>query len=94
MIENSSQFTPRESILMEYEREESKLAREFALAMKDKEIALSTLEIKWSSWLRIPLTIIRLPLVAIWLPLFGMAYVVSIFKKQPIEVSEMWRHLR
>lgn len=72
LLDENVQLSPRESVLMEHESEETRLAREHAVRMKEldlelarekyrAEIALKQLEAKWSSWLRIPLTIIKLP---------------------------------
>lgn len=94
MIETSTQLTPRESILMEYEKEENRLSREFALAMKEREIELTKFEAKWASWLRIPMTLVKLPLVFPWVIIVGIAYVISVYRNKPIDISMMWEHLR
>lgn len=83
------EVTPRELWVVEQEREENRLAREHAVQIKSlelnlaredhsAEIKLKELESKWSSWLRIPITIIKLPLLI----LLGFAYVCSMFTKK------------
>lgn len=65
-------LTPRESVILEHETEEKRLAREHAVRIKELELALAReeyqarielkkLEAKWSSLLKIPATIIKLP---------------------------------
>ena len=71
-IQEDVMLTPKESILIEHQTEETRLAREHAVRMKEldlelarekyaAEIELKKLEAKWNSWLRIPLVIIKLP---------------------------------
>ena len=57
------------------EYEEFNMRKEHAV--KDKEIALATLEAKWNSWLRIPLFIVMLPVRV----LLGIAYIVAVARK-------------
>lgn len=91
-IQDNNELTPREFVLMENERDENRLIREHAVRMKELELEitrednkaqvdLKKLEAKWSSWLKIPMTIIKLPLFV----LLGMAYIFSMFtrKEQP-----------
>lgn len=89
MIVENAQLTPREQVLMEAEKEENRLSREHAIQLKQLELAISKeenaaqielkkLEAKWSSWLKIPVIIIKLPLFV----LFGIAYIFSVFTKK------------
>jgi hypothetical protein len=75
-IQEETMLTPRESIILEHDTEEQRLAREHAVRMKQLElelarekhaadIELKKLEAKWSSWLRIPITIVKLPIYLI-----------------------------
>lgn len=70
---------------MENERDEARLKREHAVTIKQlelelarekykSEIELKLLEAKWSTWLRIPIIIIRLPVYM----LFAIAYCISV----------------
>lgn len=88
-IVDSDVLTPREAVLMEAERDENKLARQFELDRKRLEIELAKLDLKWGSWLKIPLTIIKLPVYI----LFGVAYVVAVARKHEPSDS-FWRFLR
>lgn len=85
----NTQLTPRESVLMEHESEENRLAREYAIKIKELEIELAkeehTAEIelerlksKWGTWLRLPVLVIKLPLFI----LLGFAYICSMFTKK------------
>lgn len=82
-IFENQELSPREYVLLENERDEARLVREHAAHLKQLEITLSrerneaeielkTLEAKWSSWLRIPIIIIKLPLYL----LLGIGYIV------------------
>lgn len=83
------QLTARESVLMEYEAEQNKLAREFEITMKRLDIEAQTLETKWRSWLRIPITIVKLPLFLV----LGIGYVVAVARgKEPSQ--NFWELLK
>ena len=89
MIETRETLTPRE--LMEYEqhKEMFQAEAEYRLALKDKEMELARLEGKWSSWLRIPITLIKLPVYLV----LAVAYCIAVARKH--EVSEdFWRLLK
>lgn len=88
-IQDATELTPREHVLMEAERDENRLAREHAVKIKElelevarennqSEIKLKELQAKWASWLNIPIIIIKLPLFV----LLGMAYICSMFTKK------------
>lgn len=75
-IYDNPEFTPKEHMLFEAEKEENRLAREHQVRLKELELAirreeaqarieLKRLESKWSSLLRIPSLIIKLPLLLI-----------------------------
>ena len=76
-ITQRDQLTPREYEEFNQRKEMFELQAQHELAVKDKEIALATLEAKWSSWLRIPLFIIMLPVRF----LFGIAYCIAVARK-------------
>lgn len=64
----------------EYSMEMKKLEIELLRAEKVAEIEIKRLEAKWSSWLKLPYTLIRLPLYI----LFPIAYIVcAITNYQP-----------
>ena len=73
MIESQQTLSPRESLLMEAEKEEARLAREHDLAVRRLELELTKVEMKWTQVYRIPTLIIKLPVYF----LLGIAYVVG-----------------
>jgi len=76
-IQTRETLTPREYELYNQRKEFFELQAQHDLAIKDKDIALATLEAKWSSWLRIPLFIVMLPIRV----LLGIAYIVAVSRK-------------
>lgn len=70
-------LSPREHQEFMNRKEFFELQARHELAVKDKEIALATLEAKWSSWLRIPMFIIMLPVRFV----FGIAYCIAVARK-------------
>ena len=76
-MQHRETLTPREYEEWNQRKEMFELQAQHELAVKDKEIALATLEAKWSSWLRIPLFIIMLPVRI----LFGIAYCIAVARK-------------
>lgn len=83
------QISPRESFIMQHEAEEEAKNREFGIRMKELDIQQQKLEARWSSWLKIPLTVIKLPVFCI----MALGYVVNAIRK--IEPSEnFWKMLK
>jgi hypothetical protein len=87
-IVNNEQLTPREHLLMEAERDEARLAREHAIAMKKLElevkrldnyakIELKQLESQWAAWLKLPSMLLMLPFYV----LLGVAYCIATARK-------------
>lgn len=100
LLDENTQLSPREHMLMEHETEETRLAREHAVRMKGLEIELAReeykarvelkkLEAKWSSWLSIPLTVIKLPIYIVLA--FGYLF-DSARGNEPSK--DYWKHLR
>lgn len=88
-ITENDTLTPREHMMLEAEKDEARLAREHAVTMKQLELALAKekyqasielkrLEAKWSSWLRIPIIIIKLPISLV----LAVGYIFAVFRKQ------------
>ena len=88
-IVDNPELTPREWTLLENERDENRLIREHAVAMKRLEleierennaaqIKLKELESRWQAWLRLPSLLIKLPLFI----LLGVAYIISVITKK------------
>lgn len=82
-------FTPREIETMRYEAERADKEMAYGMEMKKLDIELQKLEAKWSSWLRIPITIIKLPLYI----LMGIGYIThAIRKTEPSD--NFWKLLK
>lgn len=83
------QFTPRELETMRYESERADKEMAYGLKMKELDIEVQKLETKFSSLLRIPITIVKLPLLI----LMGIAYIVhAIVKIEPSQ--DFWKLLK
>lgn len=88
-IVSSEVLTPRESILMEADKEEGRLTREHAVTMKKLDIEAAKLETKWNILFKIPLTVIKLPVYIV----FSIAYIAAVIKgTEPTE--EFWKFLK
>lgn len=99
-IREETMLTPRESMLLEHDTEEARLSREHAIRLKTlelelarekykAEIELKKLEARWSSWLSIPLVIIKLPVYL----LLAVGYIFdSIRGYEP--AKDFWKLLR
>lgn len=88
-IINNDQLTPREITEHDWRLDEFAKQTAHARSMKllelevlreqnSAEIQLKTLELKWATWLRIPILILKLPLYLI----LGIAYIVSMVTKK------------
>lgn len=89
LINEPTTFTPREIETMRYESERADKEMAYGLELKKMDIELQKLEAKWSTLLRIPITIVKLPILI----LFGIAYIVHAIVK--IEPSEnFWKLLK
>lgn len=75
-------MTAREYEEFNMRKEMFEMNAQHELAVKDREIALATLEAKWSSWLRIPLFVIMLPVRI----LFAIGYCIAVARK--VELSD------
>jgi len=88
-INTREQMTPREVVEMEQDEKMWKLQAEHLKEMKRMEIEVMKLEAKVSSWLKLPLVIIKLPVFV----LFGVGYIVhAIRKTEPSE--NFWKLLK
>lgn len=59
--QQTNELTPREAQQMVHEREMAELYGNQEIAKEQLKLDMMKLEAKWSSWLKIPLTIILLP---------------------------------
>jgi hypothetical protein len=100
MLDERVELSPRESLLMQNDTEERRLAREHAVRMKQLELELARerykaqielrkLEARWASWLRLPGLILRLPVHI----LLSVGYIIDSIKNQ--EPSQhFWKLMR
>lgn len=89
MIQSSEVITPREQVLMEHEKEQMREARAHELRMKELDIEVQKLEARVSSWLRLPIIIIKLPVYMI------MAVAFCIMAARNREASQnFWNWIR
>jgi len=99
-IYENVELTPKEHMMMEFQKDEAREAREHAIVMKkleielarDKyagEIELRKLEAKWSSWLRLPSLIIKWPLFIF----FGFGYVIDSIKGND-PTNNFWKFIK
>ena len=88
-LQNSEMLTPREAQIMQAEREENELSRVHELALKDRDIELAKLELKWTQLFKIPLAVIAIPIRVV----ASLALCISYARKQ--EPSDnFWKYLR
>lgn len=75
----------------EFEQEKAYIELQIAsnLELKRLEVEALKLETKWSTLLKVPLTIIKLPVYV----LFGIAYIVSTVTKKDMP-EEFWKFLK
>jgi hypothetical protein len=88
MRQYSEEMTAREYQQHQHDLEMFDRQAAQVLAVKDRELALAKLEAKWSSWLKIPITIIKLPVLI----LFGIAYIVATARKHEPS-AEFWKFI-
>ena len=99
-VYENNELSPREYVLLEHDKEEARLGRQHAIEMKKldlelareknaSEVALRTLEAKWSSWLRLPKLLLMLPVYF----LLGIASIVSSIRNQKIDTN-FWRLIK
>lgn len=81
-VYENNEFTPKEFLIFEAEKEEARLSREHAVTIKQLELAYLREESKINSWLRLPSQIIKLPVYIILS--FGFL-ALSITKQKPDE---------
>lgn len=61
-MQHRETLTPREHQEFMNRKEFFELQAQHELAVKEKELEVMRLEAKWSSWMKIPLTIVTLPI--------------------------------
>lgn len=88
-IQTRQTLSPREYEEYNMRKEFFELQAQHELAVKEKELEVMRLEAKWSSWMKIPLTIIKLPVLL----LFGIAQIVAVARKYELPEA-YWRFIK
>lgn len=88
-IQQRETLTPREYEEWNQRKEFFELQAQHELAVKEKELEVMRLEAKWSSWMKIPLTIVKLPVLL----LFGIAQIVAVARKYELPEA-YWRFIK
>ena len=83
------QLTPREAQEQQYQKEMLELQMIHARTMKEKDIELAKLEARFSSWLRLPVLVLKLPVLL----LLGVGYIVDRIKSQE-PGDDFWNMLK
>lgn len=88
-LQEAEMLTPRESQLMQYEREQTERSMQHEVELKKLDIELAKQELKWNQIFRIPILIVKLPIHAVCALGLCIAYA------RGIEPSEnFWKLLR
>jgi len=85
----SDKLTFREAELLRQEKEEREAARSHEIQLKKLELELAKLELRWSQWFKIPLTILSIPIRMLGVLALCIAYVR---KLEPSD--QFWKFLR
>jgi len=89
MIVQREELTAAERERMQHEKDMYAMQNNHIRNIKELELELATLEARWSSWLRIPITILKLPLYVV----LGVAYCIAAGRKyEPPEA--FWQLLK
>lgn len=89
MRQMHDEISPREWAEWNHDKEVWEAQAAHQVHLKQLELDLARLEAKWSSWLRIPVTIIKLPILLV----MSLAYCLSIgFGRELPE--DFWRFMR
>ena len=84
-----SEMTGREYEQHQWDVEERERTIAFQLQLKQMDIELAKVEARWSTWLRLPVLLIKLPVMLV----LAFGYCVGIvIKKEPPE--QFWKFMR
>lgn len=86
---NSTELTRREIQLQDFEKEMFDKQANHALDMKKLELEVAKIEARWSSWLKIPITIVKLPVYI----LLGIGFCISVAKNKELS-DRFWNYLK
>lgn len=88
-LQEAEMLTPRESQLMQYEREQTERSMQHEVELKKLDLELARQDMKWTQFFKIPVAIISLPIRLVCALGLCIAYV------RGIEPSEnFWKYLR
>lgn len=88
-VVNNDLMTPRETMEHEWRVEEQRILQEHAVTMKRLELETAKLDIKWATWLKIPMAIVKLPVYMI----MAFGYVVAMARGKEVP-DKFWDYLR
>lgn len=89
LVSPKEQLTPREYAEQEHEKTMFDKQADYNIEIKKLELEVTKLEAKFSSWLKIPITIVKLPLFII----LGIAFCIAVARDK--ELSEnFWNYLK
>jgi hypothetical protein len=82
-------ITPAESTRHTWDEENSRLAREYDLKVRQMELEVMKVEARFNNWFKIPLVVLKLPVYVI----MGIGYCIAMARKH--EPSDnFWSFLR
>lgn len=84
------ELTPREFAIQAHEKEMYELQVQHEQTIKRMELEITRLDTKWSSWLRIPITLIKLPVYC----LLAVGYIVTAFRDDNEPSVPFWDLMR
>lgn len=89
LTNSRDEMTAREREEFAQEKEAAAIQAEYNLKIKEMEIEVARMEARWSSWLKLPLMIIKLPVFIV----FGIAYCIAMAVKHDPPES-FWKFLK
>lgn len=84
------EVSPREYASWQHDKEMLELQIQHDQRIKELDLEVRKLEAQFSSWLKLPILIIKLPVYVI----LACSYFVQSFKKEPKSTEALWDFLR
>lgn len=85
----STELTRREVQLQEFEKEMFDKQANHAVDMKKLNLEVAKIEARWSSWLKIPITIVKLPVFIV----LGIGFCIAVAKNKELP-DKFWDYLK
>lgn len=82
----NEELTSREFAVQEHEKEMAELQFKHDVDVKKLELEVARVEAKWSSWLRIPVTLIKLPVYC----LLAVGFIITSFREDKEPGQNFW----